>query len=491
MWHLAMDEATHKWVQRVAKLSENDWIPAFGYKLFLVTFIVSAVVMVAAVFIPKNLPFEARTLLARLSQNRGRILVFSGVTLFFLCAVSQQLEIDHRRGYLADENRIYEKKVRSARTKEEREAILKAEYLYIPQGNTLKYMSLGNTSLAADYLWLTSTQYVSRTFKRGERFKLLSQFYDNILELDPHWTESQVNAGRTLSALHPERYDVEGYYMKAIQKNPDAWLLNFEAGRLFIFPPENRKLKKDFAGRAVFWFKRTLEKLERMPSTPALEQNIKLVKSLLSQMALDSGQLEISDSMAFSIAINKENPHPLRVSSAQEWLMSRSLLIESKLQEAVNKIKQTSGNFPPTLEPAFQMLKPDTRIAPRDTFGFLFFYDPATGLVKSQGVLARHTLQAHAILAGHITSFKAAQSRWPKNMAELHSFMKKQYSPPNEKAGAAITNWIGEELNTETTPLGRPWEYNAETGELKLPEGLYPQMIYDKVKEHFPDIYSE
>ena len=32
------------------------------------------------------------------------------------------------------------------------EEVLRAQYLYMPEGNSLKYMSLGNTSLAADYV---------------------------------------------------------------------------------------------------------------------------------------------------------------------------------------------------------------------------------------------------------------------------------------------------------------------------------------------------
>jgi hypothetical protein len=491
MWLLAMDDATRQWVHRVAKLSASDWIAPFAFNLFIVIFIVAAVAMLAGACLPRRLPGAAPSVLARLAHSRGRIIVIGSAVLLFLCAISQQLEIDHRRGHLADENRIYEKKVRSARTKEEREAILKSEYLYIPEGNTLKYMSLGNTSLAADYLWLTSTQYVSRSFRRGERFKLLMKFYESILELDPHWTEIQINAGRTLSALHPERYDVETFYIKSIQKNPDAWMLYFEAGRLFIFPPSNPKLKKDFASRAVFWFRRTVDKLKHLPDTPSVRANIRYVESLLSQMALDSGQIDVSDKMTFTIASDPENPPTLRVATAQEWLMARSLLIESKLQEQITKIKELKGAYPASLAPAFDALKGDARVQPVDPFGYPVQYNPQTGLVKSLGVLARKTLQAHAIVTALKNTFKAEHKRPPNNLSELQAFVQKHYGPPNDKAGAAVTDWIGEELNVLTSPLGAPWDYDPKSGEVELPAEIHPQLLYLKVKEHFPDIYPD
>src|SRR5471030_297880 len=109
----------------------------------------------------------------------------------------------------------------------------------MPIGDSLAYLTLGNTALAADYLWLTSNQYVATSFHRGHKFEMLNRFYNAMLDMDPHWIDAEVNAGKVLSALEPNRFAVEQFYIRAIVNNPDDWRLPYEAGRLFVVPPVN------------------------------------------------------------------------------------------------------------------------------------------------------------------------------------------------------------------------------------------------------------
>jgi hypothetical protein len=65
-----------------------------------------------------------------------------------------------------------------------REDPLGRDLLYLPSPEMLKIISLGNTGLAADVLYLWSIQYYS-LFKPHERFLYLETIYDLITNLDP------------------------------------------------------------------------------------------------------------------------------------------------------------------------------------------------------------------------------------------------------------------------------------------------------------------
>src|SRR4029079_10353669 len=132
--------------------------------------------------------------------------------------------------------------------------LLRAEYLYLPVGKSLAFMTAGNTGVAADYLYLTSMQYVHGNFRRWHKFDLLLKIYTAMVDMDPHWIEAELNAGKVLSALEPDRFAVEGFYMRCIQENPDAWRLPDGGGYLFIVPPENYdRDQKTYSNRARDW----------------------------------------------------------------------------------------------------------------------------------------------------------------------------------------------------------------------------------------------
>jgi hypothetical protein len=65
-----------------------------------------------------------------------------------------------------------------------REDPLGRELLYLPSPEMLKIISLGNTGLAADVLYLWSIQYYS-LFQPHERFLYLETIYELITDLDP------------------------------------------------------------------------------------------------------------------------------------------------------------------------------------------------------------------------------------------------------------------------------------------------------------------
>lgn len=491
MFLFAMDELTLQWIAKVARNAYWDRLSSYSDSVYILCFITASLLMIGGCLLPRTA--QPPSTLARIARMRGAFIQGGAAILFILLLISQQITVDHSRGFVADQNKRHEAKIRAMKKDSDAAAILQAEYLYVPQGNSLAYMSLGNTSIAADYMWLTSLQYVTSSFRRGQKFQMLTRFYENVLDLDPHWTEAQINAGRVLSALEPDRFAVEKFYMRALQKNPDSWRLTFEAGRLFIVAPPSKKLRKEYAAHASHWFQRTLDKLKRLPDSstnPTIVANIRQSEIFLSQMSLDSGQLEASDKMLWEIAIDKEMPKAMRWAATQDWLTARSLLVESKLKEQVDRIKAQTGQFPPTLEPAFLALKDDPRVQPYDPFGFRYVYNPTNGMVRSQGVLARMTLQASAIVEALVAGYAGEFGDAPKDMKVFQKWVTARYLPPNEPAPPAVTDYIGDELNVVTTPLGGPWIVNAATGTVELPIGLDPKLAISAARKFFPDLFE-
>lgn len=486
-----MDDITRLWIERTSRMAYWERFAGYGDTVFLILFLIAVALMVVGCLAPRDA--RSPSPLARIARVRGAFIHGGAILLFILLLISQQLLVDNSRGFVADQNKRYEAKIRQMKKTSDATAVLQAEYLYVPQGNSLAYMTLGNTSIAADYMWLTSLQYVTGAFRRGQKFELLMRFYENMIDLDPHWTDAQVNAGRVLSALEPDRYRVENFYMKAIQKNPDSWKLTFEAGRLFIVAPPSQKLRKEYAARASFWFGRTLAKLKHMPNATTdtrIIADIKQTEILLSQMSLDSGQLDASESMLWTITTDKKNPVAMRWAAAQEWLTARSLYIESRLKAQVDLIKESTGKYPPSLEPVFEALASDPRVTQIDPYGYRFLYSPTSGAVRSQGVLARMTLQAQSVVDGLVQIFTSEAGRPVKDLKELQAFVKTKFSPPFEPAGPGITDWIGEELNVLTSPLGTPWKLGEKHLSIEMPPNIDPDLVSKSARRFFPDLFD-
>ena len=111
-------------------------------------------------------------------------------------------------------------------------------------------------------------------------------------------------------------------------------------------------------------------------------------------------------------------------------------------------------------------------------------------MVRSQGVLARMTLQASAIVESLVAGYATEFGNTPKDMKEFQKWVAARYLPPNEPAPPAVTDYIGDELNVVTTPLGGPWIVNAATGTVELPIGLDPKLAISAARKFFPDLFE-
>jgi hypothetical protein len=113
------------------------------------------------------------------------------------------------------------------------------ELLYLPSPEMLKILSLGNTDLAADVLYLWSIQYYS-LFQPNERFLYLETIYNLITDLDPLYYDAyrigalimQIQTG---GDQHQLAAAVRRLFDKGLKNLPENWqLAEAAAWDLFI-----------------------------------------------------------------------------------------------------------------------------------------------------------------------------------------------------------------------------------------------------------------
>ena len=110
-----------------------------------------------------------------------------------------------------------------------REDPLGRELLYLPSPEMLKIMSLGNSGLVADVLYLWSIQYYSG-FKPNERFLYLETIYNLITDLDPLYFDAY-RIGALIMQIQTSgdqvqlKETVRRLFDKGLENLPESWQL--------------------------------------------------------------------------------------------------------------------------------------------------------------------------------------------------------------------------------------------------------------------------
>jgi tetratricopeptide (TPR) repeat protein len=105
-----------------------------------------------------------------------------------------------------------------------------APLLYLPSGQYLQIASLGFDELLADALYLWSIQYYSN-YDIADRYNYLEHIYkDVITELDPRYLDPYLIGSMIMTAEAQQPEMALRLLDKGIAKNPDQWILPFEAG---------------------------------------------------------------------------------------------------------------------------------------------------------------------------------------------------------------------------------------------------------------------
>ncbi|MFH0938997.1 MAG: hypothetical protein V1899_06930 [Planctomycetota bacterium] len=455
----------------------------WAYLVYFALFVLGAILLIGQVLLPTEMTSKSLTR-SRLKPIWNWLINYrrvvgqgSAILLLGLCAISQQISIDHKRGFIADQEKRYEAHLKKLARSKNKDEALRAQYLYMPEGDSLIYLSLGNIGLAADYVWLTSLQYVSSAFRRGQKFEMLSRFYQTLLELNPTWSEAAINAGKILSALEPNRYRVEDFYKKAIVNNPDNIRIFYEAGCLFVVPPLDHKQQADYARRAVSYFDRMLFKLQRLPLNHETAILIRKIEDMKARMGLEAAYYDVAAQLLYKHATDPNNPEALRAIAARDWLNAHSLVIMTKVQELVNNYKQQQGVFPPDLKTIFNLLPDKGWNLQKDDFGYLIEYEPESGKVSSRGVNARKAIQVNIVVGNFVSFYESATGKLPESLDVLTQWVRRYHSHPANRPSQVVVDAIGETLDCVNGPLG-PLQYDPKTGVIASPPECNVQQLF-------------
>ena len=110
-----------------------------------------------------------------------------------------------------------------------REDPLGRELLYLPSPEMLKIMSLGNSGLVADILYLWSIQYYSG-FRPNEQFLYLATIYNLITDLDPLYFDAY-RIGALIMEIQTSgnqvqlKKTVRRLFDKGLENLPESWQL--------------------------------------------------------------------------------------------------------------------------------------------------------------------------------------------------------------------------------------------------------------------------
>jgi hypothetical protein len=387
-----------------------------------------------------------------------------------LLAQSRQLRVDEKRGFIADAPRRMERRLREAGSSEARERILENNYLFLPHPDALRVACFNRPSLAADYLWLTSLQYVSSPFHRGRKGRMMEQFYRQILELDPQWVETHVNAGILLSALDPDRKRAEGFFDSAIVRNPDDYQLPLRAGLHYVIPPLDPDLQSEYSERAAFYLEMALRR-KTLPPDSGTE-----IRHLLALLLSEAGQQQAAAAELRRIAEDPAVPDQVRNFASGQWVQVLSLLREGELRKLASQFRARENRWPAALKELF----PERR-EPADGYGLPFRYDPASGRIDSEGLLIQRANQWASIVEVQANLFHAKRGRFPADLKELGVFLREHYTASNRPFFPVVES-LGKKLDRLESPFGGPDGYDSQSGKVQLPPEASPERLRANLK---------
>ncbi|HSS20207.1 MAG TPA: hypothetical protein VLL54_09040 [Pyrinomonadaceae bacterium] len=240
------------------------------------------------------------------------------------------------------------------------------EQLYV-SGRSMRRISLCFNSLAADWYWMRSLQYVGRKVVAGPKdlqldqlgqlnLKLLAPLLDTAITLDPEFIEPYEYAAIVLSGIDPD--EAIRITKKGIAANPSAWQLYQQLG--FIYWQ-----RKDFTNAAEAYGKGS-----EIPGAPSW------LKSMTARMSHEGGSRETARQIYVRM-FEQAQDEQLKKNAASHLLKLEALDSRDRLREIIADFKVRTGRCPATWVEALPLLRNsqlrvDPSGAPLDPSGTAF-----------------------------------------------------------------------------------------------------------------------
>ena len=235
--------------------------------------------------------------------------------------------------------------------------------LYLPSGPLLRVLSLGYNETLADLIFLWSIQYYGY-YAGGVRYDYLVQIYERVItELDPRFRDAYLLGALILDVEARRPADAIRLLEKGTRRNPDDWLLPFEAGFIAY------SSLGDYA-QAAGYFRRSMERPGAHP----------VVRRFHAEMFDRLGDPRTSLRHWGEILRTGESEYVRRIAGRHVQDLTRAIQVQD-LQAAVGAYRLRTGGPPGRLRELVDagiLLR-----VPLDPEGRPYLYDAATGTVSA------------------------------------------------------------------------------------------------------------
>jgi tetratricopeptide (TPR) repeat protein len=249
------------------------------------------------------------------------------------------------------------------------------QFMFLPQAEVLKAVSLGYHSVAADFLWLQAIQAMGERKVSEEAGRWIYRAIDIVTTLDPKFVRAYEAGGLALCTLVVLPEESNALLEKGMKHNPDVWQLPFYLGINYYFEFGDDEKAGEYVARA-----------SRLPGAP--EYLSGLAARLYVSAKAPQNAVELLASL-YEHAANGEARQVLE-QRLKEAIVERDLQV---LEEAIRRYQDRYSKQPGQLEDL--VAQGVLSALPRDPFGWRYLYDPSTQVVSNNAVKERIIMRGH------------------------------------------------------------------------------------------------
>lgn len=243
---------------------------------------------------------------------------------------------------------------------------------WLPRGDQLRAVSLGQRLLMSDLYWLKLVQYVGENYLgQGQRWEALYPLADLVTDLDPRYGYAYQIAGSNLGGLADRHAEADRILLKGMRNLPERWSLYFTyAVNKFLY-------EGDYATAAEYV--RRAAEIGKRPHLALLAANLSLV-------ADEDAQYRTAEAFLVETLRQTDTPE-LRGELERRLVKVRTYALLSRLEHAEAEFTAARGRRPTSLAELARAA--GLSGPPADPAGGRIVYDPLTGHVQSSTLGSR------------------------------------------------------------------------------------------------------
>ena len=124
-------------------------------------------------------------------------------------------------------------------------------FIYLPNSDYVKLITLGYDNFSADFLWLRVIQAYAALFSQPEKVEPLFHYFDAMTDLDPHFLAPYSFLPMALGEGAGMDRETLALLDKGIENNPHTYKIAFEAAFYSYWQMDEADLAKAYVGKAL------------------------------------------------------------------------------------------------------------------------------------------------------------------------------------------------------------------------------------------------